>query len=165
MTMIPPPGFRKDTVEEVGGPGDWPVLVFSGRKRQEAAMKPFLSSSLAALAGVLMLAGCAVAPVEGPYSYGYGRPYYYDQGPVYYDPWPGYYYGAPTITGRFRLGGGDRDRHWGGGSWRRESLTWPRDRTRRGATAARTTASRSHISHSRARTHNASAARRDSDKS
>ena len=130
-------------------------------------MKPFLTSSLAALAGALMLAGCAVAPVEGPYSYGYGRTYYYDQGPVYYGPWPGYYYGAPTITGRFRFGGGDRDRHWGGGSWHHESLTFPRDRTMpRGSWAARTPASMTHAStSSRPRTHHMAVGRRDSDKS
>lgn len=130
-------------------------------------MKPFLTSSLAALAGALMLAGCAVAPVEGPYSYGHGRSYDYDQGPAYYDAWPGYYYGAPTISGRFRFDGGDRDRHWGGGSWRHESLTSPRDRTMpRGSRAAHTPFSRSHAStNSRARTGHIGVARRDSDKS
>jgi hypothetical protein len=130
-------------------------------------MKPFLTSSLAALAGALILAGCAVAPVEGPYAYGYGRPYYYDQGPAYYDSWPGYYYGAPTITGRSRFDGGDRDRHWGGGSWRHESLTLHRDRTTpRASRVARTLAPRSHAStNSRARTNHINLARRDSDKS
>jgi len=136
-------------------------------------MKPFLTSSLAALAGGLMLAGCAVAPVEGPYSYGYGPTYYYDQGPVYYDqgpvyydPWPGYYYGAPTITGRFRFGGGGRDRHWGGGAWHHESLTFPHGRTmRRGSGAARTPAMTRARTNRRVGTHHTAAARRDSDKS
>jgi hypothetical protein len=92
-------------------------------------MKPFLTSSVTALVGALLLAGCAVAPVDGPYAYGYDRPYYYDQGPVYYEPWPyyGYYYGPPAFVGRFRWGGGDR--HWDGGSWRHNSLTLNGDRT------------------------------------
>jgi hypothetical protein len=129
-------------------------------------MKPFLTSSLAAVAGALMLAGCAVAPVEGPYGYGYGRPYYYEPGPAYYDAWPGYYgyYGAPTISFGF---GGERDRHWGGGSWRHESLTFPRGRTMpRGSRAAHTSLSRSHAStSSRARTGRIGVTWRDSDKS
>lgn len=87
-------------------------------------MKPLMTSSLAALAGALLAAGCAVTPVGGPYygyGYGYDRPYYYDYGgPVYYDTWPGYYYG-PGVVGTFRFG--DRDRHWGGSSWRHNSLT------------------------------------------
>jgi hypothetical protein len=81
-------------------------------------MKPIVTSSLAALAAGLILGGCAVAPVDGPYAYGYARPYYYDSGPAYYDTWPGYYpgyyygspyYGSPAIVGSFRFGGSDRD--------------------------------------------------------
>lgn len=131
-------------------------------------MKPFLTTSLAALAGALTLAGCAVAPVEGPYGYGYGygysRPYYYDSGPAYYDAWPGYYYyGPPTIVGRFRFGG-DRDRHWGGGSWRRNSLTLNGDQPKwRTPRAAGRPAARNHAG-TRART-NRVPVRRESDKS
>ena len=81
-------------------------------------MKPIVTSSLAALAAGLILGGCAVAPVDGPYAYGYARPSayysYYDNGPVYYDTWPGYYpgyyyYGSPAISGSFSFGG---DHHW-----------------------------------------------------
>ena len=125
-------------------------------------MKPFLTSSLAALAGALMLTGCVVAPVEGPYPYGYDRPYYYDQGPVYYDYWPGYYYGPPAIVGRFRFDNGDRGRHWGGGSWRHNSLTPNSDQTRpRASRAARSATARGHVG-ARART-NRNMARRESD--
>jgi hypothetical protein len=127
-------------------------------------MIPFLTTSLAALAGALTLAGCAVAPVEGPYGhgYGYGRPYYYDSGPAYYDAWPGYYYyGPPTIVGRFRFDGGDRDRHWGGGSWRRNSLTLNGDQTR--PRAARSPTPRNHAG-TRAQA-NLGPVRRESDKS
>src|SRR6185295_7460985 len=96
---------------------------FQRRKRQEVLMKPIVTSSLAALAAGLILGGCAVAPVDGPYAYGYARPSayysYYDNGPVYYDTWPGYYpgyyyYGSPAISGSFSFGG---DHHWNGGSW------------------------------------------------
>ena len=85
-------------------------------------MKPIVTSSLVALAAGLILGGCAVAPVDGPYAYGYARPYYYDSGPVYYDTWPGYYpgyyyYGPPAVVGSFRFG--DRDHRWSGSSWRR----------------------------------------------
>jgi len=126
-------------------------------------MKPFLTSSVTALVGALLLAGCAVAPVDGPYAYGYGRPYYYDQGPVYYDPWPyyGYYYGPPAFVGRFRFG--DRDRHWDGGSWRHNSLTLNSDQTRSRATrSVRTATVRNHTVRARA---NRNTVRRESDKS
>lgn len=86
-------------------------------------MKSILTASLAALAGTLLLAGCAVAPVGGPYvygydSYGYGQPYYYyDYGPGpgyygyygYYDYGPHYYGYGPAIGGTFRFG--DHDHH------------------------------------------------------
>ena len=133
-------------------------------------MKPFLASSLAALAGAMIVAGCAVAPVDGPYAYRYARPYYYDNGPVYYDTWPGYYpgyyyYGPPAIVGSFRFGGGDRDRRWDGGSWRHNSLTVNGgDRTAsRSFRAPRASAPRSHTA-SRART-TRQLAQRESDKS
>jgi hypothetical protein len=89
-------------------------------------MRSLLSSSLAALAGGLLLAGCVAAPYG--YGYGYDRPYYYDQGPYYgyYDYGPySYYYGPPAFYGGFRFGAHDHgnDRHWNGGSWHRESLT------------------------------------------
>ncbi|HEY2862276.1 MAG TPA: hypothetical protein VGK37_01475 [Casimicrobiaceae bacterium] len=92
-------------------------------------MKSILNASLAALAGTLMLAGCAVAPVGGPYAYGYQQPYYYyDSGPAYYgyygyyDYGPHYYYGRPAIAGSFRFS--DRDHHSSqGGAWRHNALT------------------------------------------
>ena len=128
-------------------------------------MKPLLTSSVAALVGGLLLAGCAVAPVDGPYAYGYSRPYYYDQGPVYYDVWPYYgyyYYGPPAVVGRFRWGGGDR--HWDAGSWRRNSLTLNSDQTRPRATrSARAAAVRNHAA-TRSRA-NRNTVRRESDKS
>ncbi|MEO8565771.1 MAG: hypothetical protein ABI541_05250 [Betaproteobacteria bacterium] len=138
-------------------------------------MKPILTSSLAALAAGLILGGCAVAPVDGPYAYGYARPYYYDNGPVYYETWPGYYpgyyyYGSPAIIGSFRFGGGDRDRRWSGGSWRHNSLnsghqTAPRTQTTsRTFRASRASTSRSSSTASRART-NRLLAHRESDKS
>jgi hypothetical protein len=112
-------------------------------------MKPLMTSSLAALAGAVLAAGCAVAPVQGPYAYGYdrydyySRPYYYG-GPVYYDTWPGYYYG-PGIVGTFRFDGRDRDRHWGGGSWRHNSLTTNSDQTRpRAFRSSRSSTARNH---------------------
>ena len=134
-------------------------------------MKPIVTSSLAALAAGLILGGCAVAPVDGPYAYGYARPYYYDNGPVYYDTWPGYYpgyyyYGPPAVVGSFRFG--DRDHRWSDGSWRRNSLTLDSDRTTartyhapRASTARSQTASRAP---SRARP-NRMLAHRDADKS
>ena len=140
-------------------------------------MKPIVSSSLVALAAGLILGGCAVAPVDGPYAYGYARPYYYDNGPVYYDSWPGYYpgyyyYGSPAIVGSFRFGGGDRDRRWSGGSWRHNSLSrgdQTTARTFRAQTTARTFHSpRASTSRSSAASHartNRVAAHRDSDKS
>lgn len=112
-------------------------------------MKPLMTSSFAALAGALLAAGCAVAPVQGPYAYGYdgydyyGRPYYYG-GPAYYDTWPGYYYG-PGIVGTFRFDGRDRDRRWGGGSWRQNSLTTNSDQTRpRALRSSRSSTTRNH---------------------
>lgn len=112
-------------------------------------MKPLITSSLATLAGALLAAGCAVAPVQGPYAYGYdrydyyGRPYY-DGAPVYYDTWPGYYYG-PGIVGTFRFDSRDRDRRWGGGSWRRNSLTTNSDQTRpRALRSSRSSTTRTH---------------------
>ena len=134
-------------------------------------MKPILTSSLAALAAGLILGGCAVAPVDGPYAYGYARPYYYDNGPVYYDTWPGYYpgyyyYGPPAVVGSFRFG--ERDHRWSGGSWRRNSLTLNSDATTsRTYRAPRASTARSHTASSaptRARNIRA-LARRDSDKS
>ncbi|HXU54486.1 MAG TPA: hypothetical protein VN744_03575 [Casimicrobiaceae bacterium] len=135
-------------------------------------MKPIVTSSLVALAAGLILGGCAVAPVDGPYAYGYARPYYYDSGPVYYDTWPGYYpgyyyYGPPAVVGSFRFG--DRDHRWSGGSWRRNSLTLNNgDQTSsRTFRAARTSTPRSHTASrtpSRARTNHV-ATHRDSDKS
>lgn len=133
-------------------------------------MKPILTSSLAALAAGLILGGCAVAPVDGPYAYGYARPYYYDSGPAYYgyyDTWPGYYpgyyyYGAPAVVGSLRFG--DRDHRWSGGSWRRNSMTRNSDRTTsRTYRAPRPSTARSHAA-SRARA-NRVLAHRDSDKS
>ena len=144
-------------------------------------MKPIVTSSLAALAAGLILGGCAVAPVDGPYAYGYARPYYYDNAPVYYyDTWPGYYpgyyyYGQPAVVGSFRFGGGD---HWSGGSWRQNSLnngdqTMSRTQTTsrtfrasRASTSRSSTASRSNTSTaSRARTNRVLAHRGESDKS
>ena len=134
-------------------------------------MKPIVTSSLVALATGLILGGCAVAPVDGPYAYGYARPYYYDSGPVYYDTWPGYYpgyyyYGPPAVVGSFRFG--DRDHRWSGSSWRRNSLTLNNgDQTSSRASRAARTTSRSHTASrapSRART-NRVATHRDSDKS
>lgn len=116
-------------------------------------MKPLMTSSLAALAGALLAAGCAVAPVQGPYAYGYdrydyyGRPYYYG-GPVYYDTWPGYYY-EPGIVGTFRFG--SRDRHWDGGSWRHNSLTTNSDQTRPRVFHSSRASSRTNHAPSRAR--------------
>jgi hypothetical protein len=131
-------------------------------------MKPIVTSSLAALAAGLILAGCAVAPVDGPYAYGYARPYYYDNGPGYYDTWPGYYpgyyyYGSPAIVGSFRFG--DRGHRWNGGSWRHNSLTLNSgdQTTSRTYRAARASTSRSHAA-SRAHA-NRVLAHRDSDKS
>ena len=140
-------------------------------------MKPIVTSSLVALAAGLILGGCAVAPVDGPYAYGYARPYYYDNGPVYYDSWPGYYpgyyyYGSPAIVGSFRFGGGDRDR-WSGGSWRHNSLNGGDQTTSRTFRATRASTSRAATSRastsrsstaSRART-NRVLAHRESDKS
>ncbi|HEV7413273.1 MAG TPA: hypothetical protein VGP14_06405 [Casimicrobiaceae bacterium] len=144
-------------------------------------MKPIVTSSLAALAAGLILGGCAVAPVDGPYAYGYARPYYYDNAPVYYETWPGYYpgyyyYGSPAIVGSFRFGGGDR--HGSGGSWRHNSLnsgdqTMSRTQTTsrtfrasRAPTARTSTPSRSSTSTaSRARTNRVLAHRGESDKS
>jgi hypothetical protein len=131
-------------------------------------MKPIVTSSLAALAAGLILGGCAVAPVDGPYAYGYARPYYYDNGPVYYDTYPGYYpgyyyYGPPAVVGSFRFGGGDRDHGWGGGSWRHNSFNGGDQTTSRTFRAAKAPTSRSHAA-SRSRT-NRVLARRDSDKS
>ena len=139
-------------------------------------MKPIVTSSLAALAAGLILGGCAVAPVDGPYAYGYARPYYYDNGPVYYDTYPGYYpgyyYGSPAIVGSFRFGGGDRDRRWSDGSWHHKSLnrgdqttarTFRAQTTSRTFHAPRASTSRS-SSASRART-NRVLAHRESDKS
>jgi hypothetical protein len=131
-------------------------------------MKSILSSSLAALAAGLILGGCAVAPVEGPYANGYARPYYYDSGPVYYDSWPGYYpgyyyYGAPAVIGSLRFGGGDRDHRWSGGSWRHNSLNSGAQTTSRTFRAPRASTSRSRTV-SRAPT-NRGLAHRDSDKS
>jgi hypothetical protein len=162
------PRARGSGAQEVDGPGDWPVLVFSNRKRQEAPMKPFLASSLAALAGGLIVAGCAVAPVDGPYAYGYARPYYYDQGPAYYDAWPGYYpgyyyYGPPAIVGSFHFGDGGRDRRWAGGSWSHNSLNSGDQTTSRTFRAPRASTSRSHAA-GRAR-NNRVLARHESDKS
>ena len=133
-------------------------------------MKPIVTSSLAALAAGLILGGCAVAPVDGPYAYGYARPYYYDNGPVYYDTYPGYYpgyyyYGSPAIVGSFRFGGGDR--RWSGGSWRHNSNSGDRtaSRTFRATRASTSRASTSRSSTaSRART-NRVLAHRESDKS
>ena len=142
-------------------------------------MKPIVTSSLAALAAALILGGCAVAPVDGSYAYGYARPYYYDNGPVYYETWPGYYpryyyygspyYGSPAIVGSFRFGGGDRDHHWSGGSWRHNSfhsgdqtsrtVRAPRASTSRTATTRSGAASRARASRGVAHAH------RDSDKS
>jgi hypothetical protein len=115
-------------------------------------MKPIVTSSLAALAAGLILGGCAVAPVDGPYANGYARPYYYDNGPVYYGTYPGYYYGyypgyhpdyyyygPPAVVGSFSFGGGDH--HWSGGSWHNDSLNsgdQTRARTFRAQTTART---------------------------
>jgi hypothetical protein len=137
-------------------------------------MKPIVTSSLAALAAGLILGGCAVAPVNGPYAYGYARPYYYDNGPVYYDTYPGYYpgyyYGSPAIVGSFSFGGGDH--HWSGNSWHHNSLNsgdQTTSRTFRAQTTARTyhaprvSSSRSSTA-SRART-NRVLANRESDKS
>jgi hypothetical protein len=142
-------------------------------------MKPIMTSSLAALAAGLILGGCAVAPVDGPYAYGYARPYYYDNGPVYYETWPGYYpgpgyyspyyYGSPAVVGSFRFGGGDH--HWSGSSWHHNSLhsgDQATPRAFRAPTTARTfhtpRTSTSRSNASRART-NRMAAHRDSDKS
>jgi hypothetical protein len=142
-------------------------------------MKPIMTSSLAALAAGLILGGCAVAPVDGPYAYGYARPYYYDNGPVYYDTWPGYYpgyyygspyYGSPAIVGSFRFGGSDRDHRWSGGSWRHNSLNssghtaFRTQTTSRTFRSSRAPTSRSSGTASRART-NRMAAHRESDKS
>lgn len=139
-------------------------------------MKPIVTSSLAALAAGLILGGCAVAPVDGPYAYGYARPYYYDNGPVYYETWPGYYpgyyyygspyYGSPAIVGSFRFGGGDRDHRWSSGSWRHNSLNSGDQTTSRTYRAPRASTSRSSTASraSRART-NRVLAHRDSDKS
>lgn len=145
-------------------------------------MKPIVTSSLAALVAGLILGGCAVAPVDGPYAYGYARPYYYDNGPVYYgETWPGYYpgyyygspyysYSSPAIVGSFRFGGGDRDRRWSGGSWRHNSLnsggrtTSRTQTTSRTFRASRTPTSRSSSAAGRARP-NRVAAHRESDKS
>ena len=66
------------------GPGDRPVLVFSGLETAGGTDETDRDFNLAALAAALILGGCAVAPVDGPYAYGYARPYYYDNGPVYY---------------------------------------------------------------------------------
>ena len=141
-------------------------------------MKPIVTSSLAALAAGLILGGCVVAPVEGPYAYGYARPNayysYYDNGPVYYDTWPGYYpgyyyYGSPAISGSFSVGG---DHHWSGGSWHHNSLhsgdpATPRafraPTTARAFHTPRTSTSRNSAA-SRAHT-NRVAAHRESDKS
>jgi hypothetical protein len=177
------PRARHGGPQEVDGPGDWPVLVFSGRKRQEVLMKPIVTSSLAALAAGLILGGCAVAPVDGPYAYGYARPYsyysYYDNGPVYYDTWPGYYpgyypgysyYGSPAIVGSFHFDGGDH--HWSGGSWHHNSLnsgdqttsrTFHAQTTARAFHAPRASTSKSNTA-SLART-NRVLANRESDKS
>ena len=129
-------------------------------------MKPIVTSSLVALAAGLILGGCAVAPVDGPYAYGYARPYYYDNGPVYYDAWPGYYYGPPAVVGSFRFS--DRDHRWSGSSWRHNSLTLNSDRTTsRTYRAPRVSTSRSHTASrapARART-NCMLAHHDSDKS
>jgi hypothetical protein len=141
-------------------------------------MKPIVTSSLAALAAGLILGGCAVAPVDGPYAYGYARPYYYDYGPVYYDTYPGYYpgyyyYGSPAIVGSFRFGGGDRDRRWSGGSWRHNSLNGGDQTSSRTFRATRMSTSRAPTSRAstsrsstagRART-NRVLAHRESDKS
>jgi hypothetical protein len=141
-------------------------------------MKPIVTSSLAALAAGLILGGCAVAPVDGPYAYGYARPYYYDNGPVYYETWPGYYpgpgyyspyyYGSPAVVGSFRFGGGDH--HWSGSSWHHNSLQSGGHMTSRTQTASRTfrasraPASRSSSTGNHART-NRMLAHRESDKS
>lgn len=92
-------------------------------------MKSILTTSLAALAGALMLAGCAVAPVGGPYAYGYDQPYYYyGPGPGYYGyygyyDYPYYYgYGSPAVAGTFRFG--DHDHHAShGGAWHHNAMT------------------------------------------
>jgi hypothetical protein len=132
-------------------------------------MKPIVTSSLAALAAGLILGGCAVAPVDGPYAYGYARPYYYDNSPVYYDAWPGYYpgyyyYGPPAVVGSFRFG--EHSDHWSGSSWRRNSLTLNKgdQTTSRAYRSSRASTSKSHTATSRART-DRMAAHRDSDKS
>jgi len=146
-------------------------------------MKPIVTSSLAALAAALILGGCAVAPVDGPYAYGYARPYYYDGGPVYYGTYPGYhsgyypyypdyyYYGTPGVVGSFSFGGGDQ--HCSGGSWHHDSLNnGDQTRTRRfhaqstGRTfhAPRASTQRSSTA-SRARTNRMAAHRDASDKS
>jgi len=143
-------------------------------------MKPIVTSSLVALAAGLILGGCAVAPVDGPYAYGYARPYYYDNGPVFYETWPGYYpgyyyygspyYGSSAIVGSFRFGGGDRDHRWSGSSWQHNSLNsggqmTPRTQTTsRTARASRASTSRSSSTVNRART-NRVLAHRESDKS
>jgi hypothetical protein len=130
----------------------------------------------------LILGGCAVAPVEGPYAYGYARPYYYDNGPVYYDAYPGYYsgyyhgypgyyyYAPPAVVGSFSFGGGG-DHHWSAGSWHHNSLNsgdQTATRTFRARTTARTfhapRASTSRSNASRARS-NRVAAHRDASKS
>jgi hypothetical protein len=131
-------------------------------------MKPFTTSILAALAGAVLVAGCAVTPVAGPYGYGYdrydyyNRPYYHDYG--YYDTWPGYYYGGPAVYGSFRFGARDHDRHWDGGSWRHDSLTSQGDQSRsRALRSPRSSMGSSHAS-TRARV-TRHVPRHDSDKS
>lgn len=109
-------------------------------------MKSLTTSILAAVAGAVLVAGCAVTPVAGPYGYGYdrydyNRPYYYG----YYDTWPGYYYGPPAVVGSFRFDGRDHDHHWGGSSWRHESLMPRSDQSRpRVSRSSRSSAAQNH---------------------
>src|SRR5215831_20942008 len=71
---------------------------------------------LASTVSAALLAGCATYGGPGyDYGYGYGSPYYYDNGyyaygygPGYYDP---YYYG-PGFYGSFSYYNYDRDGHY-----------------------------------------------------
>ena len=88
-----------------------------------------MRSLLASITGVLLLAGCAVAP----YDYGYGGSYYYDAPAYYgyYDYGPTYYYGPgyyggvavgpPAVVGSFQYRSGGR--HWNGSTWLRSTAS------------------------------------------
>jgi hypothetical protein len=115
-----------------------------------------MKTLLASLAGALLLAGCAVAPVEGPYGYGYGGTYGYGgaydygygygYGPSYYgyygDYYRPYYYSPPIIGGFSYYSGGRHDRrghaHRGGrGHWSDDRSSWQGDSDVRRGSAAR----------------------------